>query len=201
MNEQELFWKGSFGDQYVERVNGDDFISAKVDFFSQALRTTHDVGSVIDLGANRGLNAIAIKSLLPTVKYTGVEISDKAYEQLASNPSVDTAIHASIHDFSTSNTFDLAMITGVMIHLNPDTLSSVYNLLHSLSNQFILISEYYNPTPVEIDYRGHKGKLFKRDFCGEFVSQTNAKLLDYGFLYHGDTKYKHADMTWFLLRK
>lgn len=201
MNEQEAFWKGNFGDEYVDRVNGDEFIAAKINFFSQALRAAFNVYTVIDLGANRGLNANALKALLPTLNYTGVEIGDKAFAQLQSNQAVDNSIHSSIHNLFVDKTFDLALITGVLIHLSPNTLPEVYKLLYALSSKYIIISEYYNSVPVEIDYRGNKGKLFKRDFCQEFISSTGSKLIDYGFLYHADTKYKHADMTWFLLQK
>ena len=48
------------------------------------------------------------------------------------------------------------------------------------SKKFILIAEYYNPTPVEVSYRGHNGKLFKRDFAGEMMKKySDLKLIDY----------------------
>lgn len=199
MNEQEKFWKGEFGDEYVERVDGSQFVAAKIDMFIKALKVAGDINSIIELGANRGLNANALKAILPNSHYTGVEIGDKAFSLLEQNSNVDECHHASIHELRTDKKFDLAIIAGVMIHLNPDTLPDVYKLLASLSARYVLISEYYNPSPVEINYRGHKGKLFKRDFAQEFVDQTGFKLIDYGFLYRNDPKFHHADMTWFLL--
>ena len=45
--------------------------------------------------------------------------------------------------------------------------------------KYICIVEYYNPTPVEVIYRGHKGKLFKRDFAGEMLDKyRNLKLIN-----------------------
>ena len=201
MNEQELFWKGDFGDEYVDRNNGPDFISAKTDMFSKSLRVAENFKNVIELGANRGLNANALKTLFPNVQYSGVEIGEKAYSFLEKNPDVDECHHQSIHDFSSENKYDLVMILGVLIHLNPETLPNVYRQLASLSNRYVLISEYYNPTPVEVTYRGHEGKLFKRDFAGEFMEETGFKLIDYGFLYRNDPKFRHGDMTWFLLEE
>ena len=52
-------------------------------------------------------------------------------------------------------------------------------------------------------YRGHKVKLFKREFAGELLEKYKGlHLLDYGFTYHRDNKYHvFDDMTWFLLEK
>jgi pseudaminic acid biosynthesis-associated methylase len=201
MNEQELFWKGGFGDEYVDRNNGPEFVAAKIDMFIKGLKATSSINSIIELGANRGLNADALKSILPNCHYTGVEIGDKAFSFLEKNPNVDDCHHASIHDFMIDKKYDLAFIAGVMIHLNPDSLPDVYSLLANLSNRYVLISEYYNPSPVELNYRGYSGKLFKRDFAKEFVERTGFKLIDYGFVYRNDPKFHHDDMTWFLLEK
>ena len=44
---------------------------------------------------------------------------------------------------------------GVLIHINPDKLENAYENLYKNSNRFICINEYYNPSPVKINYRGH----------------------------------------------
>jgi spore coat polysaccharide biosynthesis protein SpsF len=65
-----------------------------------------------------------------------------------------------------------------------------------------LICEYYNPSPVTINYRGHKDRLFKRDFAGEFMDvYKDVELIDYGFSYRRDQKFPQDDITWFLLKK
>ena len=66
----------------------------------------------------------------------------------------------------------------------------------------ICIIEYYNKTPVEVPYRGHKGKLFKRDFAGEILDRhEDLMLADYGFVYHRDNNFPQDDLNWFLLEK
>ena len=78
----------------------------------------------------------------------------------------------------------------------------VYELLYQSSKKYICIAEYYNPKPVEIDYRGHEGKLFKRDFAGEMMDKyKDLQLVDYGFVYHRDYQFAQDDMNWFLLKK
>ena len=97
---------------------------------------------------------------------------------------------------------DLVFIRGVLIHISPDALDEVYEKLYKLSKRYILISEYYNPNPVAIEYRGHTNKLFKRDFCGEVLDKyPDLKLIDYGFVYHRDPVFPQDDITWFLLEK
>ena len=90
---------------------------------------------------------------------------------------------------------------GVLIHIQPDRLPTIYENLFKGSKKYILIGEYYNPTPVEIEYRGVSGVLYKRDFAGELIDSFDLKLIDYGFIYHRDEIKKLDDITWFLLSK
>jgi len=106
-----------------------------------------------------------------------------------------------VETLDTSQKFDMTFTKGVLIHINPDKLESVYENLYNLSNRYIMVCEYYNPTPVTIEYRGHKDRLFKRDFAGELIEKYNLKLLDYGFNYHRDHYFTNDDATWFLMEK
>ena len=108
----------------------------------------------------------------------------------------------SILDFQVDFQRNFVLIKGVLIHINPEYLNQVYDLLYQTSNKYICICEYYNPTPVEVSYRGHQGKLFKRDFAGEIMDKFNdLELIDYGFVYHRDYQFPQDDMNWFLLKK
>lgn len=63
-----------------------------------------------------------------------------------------------------------------------------------------MVCEYYNPTPISINYRGHTDRLFKRDFCGEILDRyPSLQLIDYGFVYHRDPGFPQDDITWFLM--
>ena len=62
--------------------------------------------------------------------------------------------------------------------------------------------EYYNPTPIEVTYRGHAGKLFKRDFAGATLDKCpDWRWVGYGLVYHRDPDFPQDDLTWFLLEK
>ena len=108
----------------------------------------------------------------------------------------------SILDFIVDYKRDLVFTSGVLIHINPEELPVVYKLLYETSKKYILINEYYNPSPVEVKYRGNEGVLFKRDFAGEIMDKyPDLTMIDYGFVYHRDYVFPSDDVTWFLLQK
>lgn len=178
-------------------------VAARTAVFAKILRHTTGVGDVLELGANIGQNLLAIRNLLPDCRLAAVEINRKAAERLATIE--DTRVHTgSITDFAPADlgSFDLTFTSGVLIHISPDRLPQVYNLLHGCSRKYILVWEYYNPTPVTVPYRGHSERLYKRDFAGELLERnTDLELVDYGFQYRRDHNFPADDSTWFLLAK
>ena len=144
---------------------------------------------------------MALNNLLPRCELTGVEINSKAANELSKWGGCNV-INESIFDYKDSKKYDLSMIKGVLIHINPDMLNNVYEKLYDSSDRYILVAEYYNPTPVNISYRGYNDRLFKRDFAGEMLDKySDLELVDYGFLYHRDKYFEQDDINWFLLEK
>ncbi|GBR75484.1 putative methylase [Candidatus Termititenax persephonae] len=138
--------------------------------------------------------------MLPDCEISAVEINKKATQILHSKGF--KVYNQSILDFNVDYKRDFVFIKTVLIHINPEELQNVYQKLYDASSQYIMIAEYYNPTPVEVLYRGHSSKLFKRDFAGEMLDKfSNLKLVDYGFTYHRDNYYCNDDLNWFLLEK
>lgn len=197
--EQEQFWAGEFGDAYTERNTVQP--AQRSPFFQKVLNLTSGVQSICELGANRGHNLLALQLLNPAYQLTGVELNGKAFEILSGKRGIQ-AVQSSIQDFMPEQSFDLVMICGVLIHLSPDDLPAVYRKIARLSKRYILINEYYNPTPVELPYRGHAGKLFKRDFGGEFMdaNPNQVRLVDYGFLWQR-AEPAWDNTTWWLFEK
>lgn len=199
--EQEQFWAGEFGDEYVERNQGDTLVASNSALFARILSSAGKIGSVIEFGANIGLNLKALRGLLPDASLAAVEINDKAVGRLREIDRLDVH-HRSILDFQPDGTWDLALIKGVLIHIHPDSLNEVYERLYRSSARYICLVEYYNPVPVEVSYRGNRERLFKRDFAGEMLDRhADLRLVDYGFAYHRDNQFPQDDLTWFLLEK
>jgi len=197
--EQEKFWAGQFGDDYIDRNR--EGVASNLALFTKVVARTGSIDSVIEFGANIGLNILALKQILPKAEFSAIEINEKAVVELRKIAGLKV-YHQSIHDFSCDYARDMILMKGVLIHLNPDLLSQIYDVLYQTSNRYICLAEYYNPKPIEISYRGHSGKLFKRDFAGEMLDRfPDLSLVDYGFMYHRDAVFPDDDITWFLLEK
>ena len=200
--EQEQFWAGQFGDDYAERNRDSRLVAANTSLFARILSRMDTVDSVIEFGANIGLNLHALNRLLPDVALSAVEINQNAADTLsAALPAVDVAC-TSILEFVPRRSWDVVLMKGVLIHIAPERLPDVYDLLHRCSRRYIVVCEYYNPVPVEVAYRGHRDRLFKRDFAGELLDRfADLRLADYGFVYRRDVHFAQDDMTWFVLEK
>jgi pseudaminic acid biosynthesis-associated methylase len=198
--DQERFWAGSFGTEYTGRNQDPATLASYSAMWSRILSRTEGIESVLELGCNAGLNLRALSGLLPGARLHAVEINAVAAEEARKTGA--EVVEASILEFQPQRTFDLVLIAGVLMHIEPTRLSTVYELLHSASARYVCLSEYYNPEPVEIPYRGHRDRLYKRDFAGELLDRhEDLRLVDYGFIYRRDPVFPQDDSTWFLLEK
>lgn len=200
--EQEAFWAGAFGTEYIGRNQGDRLLASNLNFFAHALRHARGVTSCLEFGANIGMNLRALQLLYPALDAHAIEINPDAARVLGDLLAPGTVHASSILDFTPQRTWDLALIKGVLIHLDPAVLTQVYDTLVASTHRYLLVAEYYSPTPVAIPYRGHDDRLYKRDFAGEILDRhPTMTLIDYGFAYRRDPSFPQDDITWFLLEK
>lgn len=199
ITEQEKFWKDKFGKEYISRnklVNKFQFIGKNL------INNKIKIKSAIELGSNIGLNLDAIKKIYPRIKTFGVEINNHAFNILKKK---HLASNCSILEFIVKEKFDLVITLGVLIHQNPKTLNQIYEKIYELTKKYIYISEYFNPTPVVVTYRGNKNKLFKRDFAKEiWMKYPKLKLINYGFHWSEDPSFERNtcdNENWFLFKK
>jgi pseudaminic acid biosynthesis-associated methylase len=199
--EQESFWAGEFGNEYIGRNQGERLVTSNVVLFGRILKSAPQVRSIVELGCNIGMNLEALHRINSEFDLHGFEINKKAAE-IARAKNIAQIREGTILDkLSTGRQHDLAFTKGVLIHINPTELERVYDNLHSLSSRYIMVCEYYNPTPVVVKYRGNEDRLFKRDFAGELMDRFKLRLVDYGFVYRRDNYFPQDDATWFLLEK
>ena len=198
--EQESFWAGEFGDEYTRRNLSEATLASYTAMWANILSRTKKVASMLELGCNAGLNLRAFERLVPGVDRNAVEINPTAVEEARKTGA--NVVHGSILEFEPPRTFDLVVIAGVLIHIDPDSLGKVYDVMHTASSRYICLSEYFNPVPVEIPYRGHRDRLFKRDFAGELLDRhSDLHVVDYGFVWDRDPVFPQDNTTWFLLEK
>ncbi len=200
--EQENFWAGEFGNAYVDRNRSAELLAANLNFFARSLRQAGKLASCLEFGANIGMNLRALRLLYPHMQLGGIEINPRAAAELMELVGAENVVTGSILDWQPDRRSDLVLLKGVLIHINPEMLGDLYRRIHATSGRWILIGEYYNPSPVAIPYRGHMDRLFKRDFAGEMLDMfSDLRLVDYGFYYHRDPVFPQDDITWFLLER
>jgi len=200
--EQEAFWAGEFGTEYIERNAAPGLLASNLNFLSRALHSAGAIRSCVEFGANIGMNLRALKLLFPRIALRGVEINPVAAKVLAEVIGAPNVFCGSIFDHSAGEPADLSLIKGVLIHIQPEMLPLAYQKIYDASRRWVLVCEYYNPSPVAIPYRGHSERLFKRDFAGEMLDRfPDLRLVDYGFAYRRDPAFPQDDITWFLMEK
>lgn len=200
--DQEAFWAGHFGSDYIGRNDSRQLLASNLNFFVRSLQRAGSIGSCVEFGANIGMNLRALKMLFPAMTQRGIEINPDAAARLGEFIGNDNVYTGSIFDYPVAEPADLVLVKGVLIHVNPQMLSATYQKLYDASRRFILVAEYYNPSPMAIPYRGHADRLFKRDFAGEMLEAFPAlELIDYGFAYRRDPAFPQDDITWFLMQK
>lgn len=196
--EQERAWAGSHGDAYNRRSPGDE--EANFQLFCRAV-AWRKIKTILELGAGTGANVRALARMYPEAAITAVELNRVAAGVLARHCPVKRVVNASMLDWEPDRTFDLVLTKGLLIHIHPDELVRAYETIHRAAGRWILLAEYYNPTPVNVIYRGRDDLLWKRDFAGDMLERyPDLALIDYGFVYRRD-RYPQDDITWFLLEK
>ena len=199
-SKQTEHWKGPEGDAYTQRQTLP--MANRIAMFERIFSAImgHVPRSVVEFGANTGDNLWAIQRVIGPVTLQGLDPNEAACREMIRRGITTT--QGTIQDVVTTGQWQMSMTRGVLIHIPPEELPTVYRKLYEFSKRYILIAEYYNPKPVEIEYRGKMGLLWKRDFCGELLdAYPDLKLADYGFVYHRDPEYPQDDVTWFMLEK
>ena len=198
-------WTGQFGRDFMERRGPEEeFIRQRTIAFSQIFikLQQHQPKSILEVGPNIGLNLRALRRISGAEQFA-VEPNPAAIEILLKDGVLpETNIKEStIYDIPYADrSMDLAFTFGVLIHIPPEGLDKAYKEIYRVAKDYILCGEYHNPTPVEVNYRGRDGLLFKRDFGREWLERyPDLQLMDHGFFWDYTTGV--GDITWWLFRK
>ncbi len=201
MSQQE-FWRNVFGADYIDRNRSTELLASNIVFFSRIFADSQiRPKTILELGANIGMNVRALRTILPNSTCSAVEINSTAVEELKNY--CDDVHLSSIEDVNIDQTFELVFTKGVLIHISPTKIKSVLQKMSSLSNKWVLFAEYFSRDSVNIPYRGHSDVLFKRDFLADFIDSnldSEWKLSNYGFSSRYDL-FPQDDLNWYLLEK
>ncbi len=202
MNEQQNFWANSYAEDYIKKNSSFDK-ELGVECWQKMLSNAEDIKSILECGCNIGRNIGFLNEVLPSANKSIIEISEPAYNFVTSHFNLNKTFNGAIVESSFNESeFDLVYSMGVLIHIHPDDLLANMRKMYAYSGKYILIGEYFNRTPIMIEYQGQKDKLFKRDFGKLFIENFNVALVDYGFLWgHIYDTAGFDDITWWLFEK
>jgi pseudaminic acid biosynthesis-associated methylase len=199
------FWAGEFGTAYAERnASSEAAVAAGARVWASVLARVPvgEIQRVLEVGSNVGITARAVQRVLDAELWS-VEPNDTARDILVRDGVVpaERAVDGDIValDFP-DRSFDLALVSGVLIHVDPDDLFAACAELARVSGRYVALLEYFSVRPEEVTYRGHEGKLFKRDFGSYFLDvNKDFECLDYGFAWKPHTGMDNS--TWWLFRR
>lgn len=176
--EQIDFWKGDFGTAYTDRnpqsadeddanyvaEHGISRMAMNDDFLADIDRSS----KILEVGANLGLQLEHLRHS-GFSNLLGIEVNGHAIQQ-------SKHIHPVVHIIPGTafelpfkdNWFDLVYTSGVLIHIAPKDLPDAMREIYRVSKRYIWGFEYYAKTPTDIEYRGEKGFLWKRDFAARY---------------------------------
>lgn len=173
----EDFWRGTFGTDYTSRNQVDP--QTRKEFWQSAMEYMNPL-TVLEVGCNRGHNLLCIQSIDSTIECAGIDVNTTAV-----NEARQQGIEAQEGEASrVANIFghgskDLVFTAGVLIHIAPADLAEVMQAIIDTSARYVLAVEYAADEEEEVEYRGHKGKLWKRPF-GKLYQEMGLTLLSTG---------------------
>jgi pseudaminic acid biosynthesis-associated methylase len=202
MTEQDLFWRAQYSRSYIEKNSSFDF-DLGLQAWRQMLRGAGVIGSILECGSNIGRNIKLLDVILPDARKSIIEISPQAFEIVCREHQLEGAFNGTILQSGfTRGSFDLVFSCGVLIHISPADLLENMRRMFDYSRKYVLLAEYFNRTPVMIEYQGQNDLLFKRDFGKYFVENFPVRVVDYGFLWgHVYDSAGFDDLTWWLFEK
>ena len=202
LNEQQKFWACDYSEEYIRKNNEFDE-ALGVQAWKVMFQKASGIHSILECGCNIGRHIRFLNKLLPDAEKSIIEISKPAFDFVTTHYDIKYSFNGPIvESYFASDSFDLTFVFGVLIHIHPDDLLANMSKLYDYSKKYILIAEYFNHTPVMIEYQGKPNKLFKRDFGKLFMEIFNVNIVDYGFLW--EPVYAKAgfdDINWWLFEK
>ena len=161
MTETTDFWSGTFGDGYTERNRVD--WPVRVPFWADIVARTRP-GTVLEVGCNAGWNLMALRSIGGGPFVRGIDVNQKAIEAAADAGLPASLMSAADVGLLFPDSFDLVFTVGVLIHVPPEELPAVMAAIVQASRRHVLAVEYEADADVEVEYRGHAGRLWRRPF-------------------------------------
>lgn len=206
VSKQVELWQSEFGASYAQRNNNritEENQAALLRDWAKVL--THATSplpeSALEVGCNIGRNLLALRHLIPQLH--GIEPNRFCCETARNTePLKDVVIRegeGSNLPYA-DNSIDLVFTSGVLIHIAPEHLGRTVDEIVRVARHYVVCIEYFSHEPVEVEYHGMSGFLYKRDFGRYYLERhPGLRVLDYGFLWQELDSADNAN--WWLFAK
>jgi len=183
-------WRSEFGKDYANRNNNpitEDGMRRLMRDWGRMLQhaVSPKPASVLEVGCNIGRNLITLRHFVETLY--AVEPNPWAVKSARARPELQGIDIQEGNGFDLpfgNASIDLVFTSGVLIHVAPDDLGRMVDEIMRVSRRYVLCIEYFSHEPTEMQYHGHGGYLFKRDFGRFYLDRfPGLRVLDYGFLW------------------
>lgn len=172
-------WAGEFGNQYTDRNMK---IKSRDNFWKMIAQFLPEKAWCFEVGCNIGTNLLSLNKFVKNGELWGCDVNQKAMDIANS--------HGDLNIFDADATtlpmddesVDIVFTCGVLIHLDDKAVERCMKEMLRISNNYILMVEYYSDNKESVTYRGIGGLLFKRPYDAILESIGNVKLVKTGFL-------------------
>ena len=151
--------------------------------------------SFLEVGCNAGWNLKALREISPSMTLCGVDINESAVKEARDGAGFTVWNQSAGEPFGRN--FDLVFTAGLLIYIPLEALDRVMGNIARASRRFVLAVEYADEKEVEVEYRGHTGKLWRRPY-GKIYENMDLKLIDTGLL---DEESGFDSCTYWLLKR
>ncbi len=207
-------WGSDWGDQYQNRNKSNwESIKNRSRLFGDIFQAMENAGkanpslqafptSVIEVGGGCGDNLRAIDMIYERsrqpVKLMSCDPNEAARKAMAD---VATVLPGDLSQLPYGDeTADMVFTSGVLIHVPPAELNRAMAEIYRVAKRWILSIEYFNHVPEEVNYRGHDGMLWRRDWGEAWLAQfPTLKPIGYGFCWKRMTGLDNVH--WILMEK
>jgi pseudaminic acid biosynthesis-associated methylase len=170
-------WAGTFGNEYLQRNRVD--WQARMPFWESAIHYCTPA-TVFEFGCNAGWNLRAIQAVAPGTDLYGCDVNQQAVNEAREQGFEAQLVgEHGVAGLYEPGSMDLVFTAGVLIHVAPADLERQMRNLIELSGRYVIAVEYAAADEEEVEYRGHKGALWKRPY-GSLYQGLGLRLLSEG---------------------
>ncbi len=171
---QQKFWTSKSGEEYTDRniFNPESLDKIYLEYYGITRTAMNDdflrglnIANILEVGCNMG-SLLQLLQKQGFQNLVGIDTQNYAIELAEKNSSdIDYRVGSAFELPFTDSSFDLVFTSGVLIHISPKDVRDAMAEIYRVSKKYIWGFEYFSETHQEIEYRGHKDRLWKSNFA------------------------------------